>query len=86
MTIRDELEPRPVRRLGSGVVHFAAYGDELRQPATHFGAPFMHVGAPLVALCGVVLRGDITEMTIRTLIQLRHGADPGREMRNETSR
>lgn len=48
----------PLRRLGSGVTHYA---DELQLSTyddTHFGAAATFVEAPVTTLCGTVLRAS----------------------------
>lgn len=53
-----ELRDVHVRRLGSGVVHAARVPALVMFEATVFGSPCTGVHTPIVARCGVGLRGD----------------------------
>lgn len=62
MTTTPALSRHAVRRLGSGVIHYAMIPVGLPERAKVFGRDCYMVPDHVVTLCGAVLRGDIVVM------------------------
>lgn len=51
-----------LRRYGFGVVHSVRLPGELVRPAVQWGSEYQRVDGPIVARCGVTLRGQCVVM------------------------
>ncbi len=52
----------PIRRFGSGVIHFAPISDDEWVDVEIFGTPAHLAHGSFVATCGALLRGDLIRM------------------------